>query len=374
MKMTDKPTRRAYGSGSIYQRGAFWWISYHDASGTRVRESSHGDERAAKHLLKLRNGAVQHNLPIVKNAERVTFNQAADAFLNSYWINHPGSRKTPGKVALHLLPYFGGRMLAGITTADVEAFKTHRLTQGIVRNGQRVADVSNAEVNRELALLRRIFNLAIEQERIARRPKVAMLKESAPRSGFFEREQLDAVLRHLPDDVQPVIKFAYETGWRVASEVLPLEWRQVDFDADEVRLLPGTTKNGRGRVFVMTAALRSVLLAQQAKHAELRQSGRIVPYVFFRMVADGRGGEKSPRPIVSFGKAWKSACRAAGLPGKIPHDLRRTAVRNLVRAGVSEQVAMRMTGHLTPSVFRRYDIVSDGDLREAARKLDRAAR
>ena len=89
----------------------------------------------------------------------------------------------------------------------------------------------------------------------------------------------------------------------------------------------------------------------------LKKAGQIVPWVFFRMVADGRGGEKHPKPIRAFNKAWKAACIAAGCPGRIPHDLRRTAVRNMVRRGVPERVAMQLTGHKTRSVFERYNIV-----------------
>jgi integrase len=202
------------------------------------------------------------------------------------------------------------------------------------------------------------------------KPKIKMLKESAPRSGFFEREQYEGVLKHLPTDLQPVITFAYITGWRIADEVLPLEWRNVDFAAGEVRLDAGTTKNGDGRVIYMTTDLRTMLTAQHTAHQQLKKAGMIIPNVFWRMVAHKRGGEKTPQPIVSLTKAWRVACRAAGCPGRIPHDLRRTAVRNFVRSGIPERVAMQMTGHKTPSVFQRYNIVSDGDLREAANKLN----
>jgi integrase len=261
------------------------------------------------------------------------------------------------------MPFFGGWRMAGITTGDVVAYIAHRQKQGIVavkgpRKGQRVADVSNAEINRSLQALKRIVNLAIEQDRIATKPKITLLEESAPRSGFFEREQLEAVLKHLPAEVQPVISFAYHTGWRVHDEVLPLEWRQVDFKAGEVRLDPGATKNRDLCVIHRSAQLREVLEAQQKAHAELKKAGHIIPNVFWRMVAEGRGGEKKPRVITAFGKSWKAACRLAGCPGRIPHDLRRTAVRNFVRAGIPERVAMAMTGHKTASVFARYNITS----------------
>jgi integrase len=216
-----------------------------------------------------------------------------------------------------------------------------------------------------------MFVLATQAGTLLHRPHIPMLRESAPRAGFFESDQLAAVLRHLPDDLQPVIRFAAITGWRIASEVLPLEWRQVDFAAGEIRLDAGTTKNGDGRVFPFAPGdpLHTVLIAQHAAHEALAKAGHLCPHVFYRLVAKGRGGPKEPKAITTFTGSWRSACRAAGCPGRVPHDLRRTAVRNLVRSGVSENTAMRLTGHKTRSVFDRYDIVSGDDLRQAARRL-----
>jgi integrase len=95
----------------------------------------------------------------------------------------------------------------------------------------------------------------------------------------------------LPAEIRPIIQFAYTTGWRIKSEVLPLEWRQVDFDANEVRLDPGTTKNRQGRVLHMSPELRALLKARHAETERLKKAGHIVSRVFFREVAKGRGGE-----------------------------------------------------------------------------------
>jgi integrase len=146
------------------------------------------------------------------------------------------------------------------------------------------------------------------------------------------------------------MEFAFITGWRITSEVLPLEWRNVDLRAGEIRLDPNTTKNCDARVFPITDDLRVLLDERRHATKELeRKHGQIIPWVFFRLVAKGRGGEKEPRPIRAFDKAWETAC-AAGCPGRIPHDFRRTAVRNMVRRGVPERVAMQLAGHKTRSV------------------------
>ena len=281
------------------------------------------------------------------------------------------------RITKHLVPFFDGRRLASIDTAAVRKYIAHRQQQGIVaikgkRKDERVGDVSNAEVNRELTLLRRMFSIALKDGLLMHRPHIPMLAEDNTRTGFFEPEQVASVLAHLPAALRPVVAAAALTGWRTASEILPLEWRQVDFAAGEVRLDPYTTKNDEGRVFPMTSALRQLLKARQVEHERLMRKGQITPLVFFRLVAEGRGGEKKPKPIKRFTKAWRAACTAAGCPGKIPHDLRRTAVRNFVRNGIPERVAMEMTGHKTRSVFERYNITSPGDLKDAAKKLDAA--
>ena len=372
--------RRPRGSGSVFKVRRTWWISYRAAGGKRVKESSGSLlKTVAEKLLESRNGARIHRLPVIKNAEHLTFNDAARAVINDCAVNHKVSEVTvTRRITKHLTPIFGGQRLAAITTADVSAYIVHRVAQGIVAHkgphkGERISDVSNAEINRELQTLKRIFNYAIEQDQIAMKPKIKLLEESAARSGFFEREQYESVLKHLPAEIQPVVTMAYVTGWRVHDEILPLEWRQIDFAEGEIRLDAGTTKNKAGRVFPMTAELRSMLQVQHAEYERLKKAGHIFPNVFWRMVAKGRGGAKHPKPITSFNKVWKIACREAGCPGRIPHDLRRTAIRNFVRSGTSENVAMKLSGHKTRSVFDRYDIVSGEDLREAARKLNIAA-
>jgi integrase len=225
------------------------------------------------------------------------------------------------------------------------------------------ADASAAEINRELAIVRRAFRLAVEGDKYhGRVPMFPMLQERNTRTGFFDDAMVEAVIAHLPNAVRPVVRFAYITGWRVQSEILPLEWRHVDQKAEEIRLEPGTTKNQAGRVFPFTDGLRSLLAAQKAEQEALQQRGMICRSVFHR----------NGKPIKGFRAAWTSACIAAGLPGRIPHDLRRSAVRNMERAGLSRSVAMQLTGHKTEAVYRRYAITSEADLREGVDRLNGA--
>jgi integrase len=274
----------------------------------------------------------------------------------------------------HLRKAFGSDRAVDIKTRHLMAYVRERTDAGATR----------ATVAYELAVLKRAMSIAVEAELLPYRPKFPTIRLDNARTGFFEEPEFRAVLAELPQYLRPVVSFAYLTGWRIRSEVLPLAWAQVDLDAGTVRLEPGTTKNRKGRLFPLRALpeLEALLREQRERTDQLqRERGVILPWVFPRQ----------GRRLYGFYRTWRTACKRAAvlkdaegkpveregkvvivrpeLLGKIPHDFRRTAVRNLVRAGVSEKVAMELTGHKTRAVFERYNIVSERDLSEAVTRL-----
>jgi integrase len=189
-----------------------------------------------------------------------------------------------------------------------------------------------------------------------------MLQEQNRRKGFFEPDQYRRVLKALPDYLQPVITTAYITGWRIASEILTRQKFHLDLDAGPgwLRLEPGEGKTTTGRNFPLTPDLRDTLKAQLDRTREFEKAhDKIVPWLFHR------NGE----PIKDFRSAWATACTAAGLTARIPHDFRRTAVRNLERASVPRSAAMELVGHKTESMYRRYAICDESMLKDGAEKL-----
>ena len=206
----------------------------------------------------------------------------------------------------------------GVVTSDrISAYQAQRLEQG----------AKPATVNYELAVLRRAFRLGGRAGKVAARPEIQMLHVENTRKGFFEPEQYRAVVKRLPEHLRPLAAIAYITGWRAMSELLSRQWRHVDLAKGWLRLDPGESKNGDGREFPFTPDMRSVLEAQREIVRTIeREQACVIPWVFVQ--PDGSC-------IRDFRGAWRKACRDAGVPGRLVHDFRRTAVRNLERAGVS---------------------------------------
>ncbi len=355
---------RSRGMGYLYQpqwrdcrtgeqkTAATWWISY-STHGKRHRENAHSTKEAdAAKLLKLRLGQAAIGMPIGPQVERTTLGDILKMVEVDYAANGRKSLNRMKQAAAHLKEFFDAGAKARNLTADrITAYQAKRLEQG----------AKPATTNYEVAMLRRAFRLGSRAGKVATRPEIQMLHVANARTGFFEPEQYRAVMRHLPEHLQPLAAIAYITGWRAMSELLTRQWRHVDLAKGWLRLDPGESKNGEGREFPFTPEMRSVLEAQRevVKTIE-REQACVIPWVFVH--ADGRR-------IKDFRGAWAKACKDAGVPGRLVHDFRRTAVRNLERAGVPRSAAMRMTGHKTECVYRRYAITDSAMLQEAALKL-----
>jgi integrase len=334
------------GDGYLYQRGRTWWLGYYH-HGRYVRESlGTTDQDAAEKLRKKRLKLVNTPHFVDPGTQRLRYEDLADAYLRDLRLNRRRSLRDAERYVRQLGATFGSDRALDITPTRIEAYKEARLAEG----------VAPATVNRDLQALRRMFSIAVKANRLPYRPHIALLDESDNvREGFLDPADFEAVADGLPTDVADAARFAYLVGWR-RGEVLTLEWRDVQLERSGTEITGGTirlratqSKNRRGRVIV----LRDELLALIARRAHLRRLDCV--HVFHR---DGK-------PLRDFRISWRKAVEAAGVAGRLFHDLRRSAVRNMVRAGVPERVAMAIAGHRTRSIFDRYNIVSESDVGDA---------
>ncbi len=380
MEQQPERQRRNRPRGSVFQNGsANWWIKFSDR-GIPRRENSHSNDwRIAEKLLQRRLAEVTTATYIPR--ENIWLDDLFSDLLEEHRVN--GRKSTSDVEArwrLHLSPFFTRRRAADVTTDHVRRYICHRQQEG----------AENATINRELAVIKRSFNLAREctPPKVRIVPYIPMLKESNIRRGFLESDQYIHLAAECTDVglwMRSLFEVGFTYGWR-HSELTGLRVRHVNLPAGTIRLDPGTTKNDDGREVMMTKQVR-VLLAQCVLGKNPDE------YVFTR---DNNG------PVGDFRRTWANVCCGAGLGelvcpqceqavteeghcnacshkwkrndlkyvGLIFHDLRRTAVRNMVRAGVSERVAMTISGHKTRSMFDRYHIVSRSDIADAALKME----
>jgi integrase len=265
--------------------------------------------------------------------------------LRDYAINGHRSVQRARAALNHLAQYFDV-----VSTRNV-----HELASNYVLRRTR-EKAAPATIRYEISMLRRGLNLAFRAGRIHQKPVVPGIRVQNARTGFFDPEELELVIAALPDPIDDMARFAYVTGWR-SAEIRGLTWDQVDRRLGLVRLDPGTTKNGDGRSFPYGAHPElSRLMAWRYTH-------RKGPFVFHR----------NGRRVRHFLGAWNLACRTAGVSGRLFHDLRRSAVRNMERAGIPRSVQMTLVGFKTESIHRRYAITNENDLAPYVRQYAEAA-
>jgi integrase len=376
---------RERGSGRLFLRGHVWWAQYY-SHGRQIRVSTEETEekKAAKFL--------RHKLAEVETGTHVDLrNVSYEDLRRAYYLDYEtqgrkslkrdGEGNSYNDAAKRLDDFFSGFRASEIDTEQIKRFQKEQRQKGL----------SNGTINRSVSALRRMFNVARKEGRLRSLPYFPMLRENPPRKGFFEKGDYENLAAALPDYARLPLALGYFTGMR-KSEVLGLRWEQVNFLRNTITLYAGETKNGEGRVIPVVPQLRVLL---RERHAA-RESA--CPYVCYRLDRRGRAVR-----IGGLRKVWESRCVKLGLGkmepvvdpstgevlydkprtdrrsakpkvkmtyvGKTFHDLRRSAVRFLVRAGVPEKVAMGISGHKTRSVFDRYNIVSGADLDAAAQKM-----
>ena len=273
----------------------------------------------------------------------LTFDTMAQTYLEDYVLQRYRTLNTARPRVEHLRDFLGGWPVETITADAVRQYQLFRRKQG----------AEAATINRETSALSRMFQLAIRRGQLERMPLFpGRLEENPPRDGFFEHAEYLQVRAHAPASYQDVLDFAYYSGWR-RNEILHLTWDDVDLAGGVVRLTPQRSKTKIGRVLPISAPLRQVLERRRRRHTTRD------PRVFRR---DGV-------PVRVWRTALRDACRKAQVPHRLLHDCRRTAARNLIRAGVPERIAMLLTGHKTRAVFDRYNIVNEQELLTAGERL-----
>ncbi len=354
------------GQGRIFQRGSYLWVAYY-AHGKEQREVARhvrtGDKleateknrHEAERFLKRRLGelaAEKHGgRPFVgPQQERVTVGELLDGLERDFKLRDKWGVKVASNVK-PLREHFGTWRAVEVTSEAVGKYIENLRAEGY----------RNSSINRRTQLLGQAFKVAMRNKQLSQQPFIPRLSEIGnERQGFFETADFEAVVPHLPEYLRDFCRFGFLTGWRKGS-IESLRWADVGEDVIYLRAENSKTRKPEtvpleGELLVIIERRRAAAVIQDKD-----KEPRFAEYVFHR---DGE-------PVGDFRKAWASACKAAKVGYRLFHDLRRTASRNMIAAGVPQAVAMKITGHRTDSMFRRYAIVNEEQKREALAKAQK---
>jgi integrase len=331
-----------YGTGTLFKRGRIWYLSYW-VKGRQVQRSTRSTNiQDAKRLRDQILGKKARGEMGDPTIDRITCNELLDDLIEYATSNIRPSTAHIWNLVItaNIRSFFGHLRASALTTEKLKEYRRKRVAEGR----------SEATCNRELAILRTALNRGRKctPPKVLTIPYFPMVTETNVRQGFLTDNQYEKLRDALPDYLKPLFIVGYFTGVRV-GELLPIVWNQVDWEQGFITLNAEDTKNGYSRAIPILDGDMRTWLAWSQDYAD----------------GNSRVFHNYGEPIRDFRGAWTSACKAAGVPDLKFHDLRRTAVRNMRRAGVPQVVRMRITGHRTDSMERRYNIVDTDDIKAA---------
>jgi integrase len=325
----------------IYKRGNVYWVDYYDPNRKRIQESSQSSNRRdAENLLALRKSDILRG--IYKQAVKITFGEFGKRYMEHAKANKRSWLRDE-QMLNHLSAFFGKeRPLTEVTPVQIESYKI-----------QRRSKVADSTVNRELALLKRMFNLAITWDLfLGLNPvrKVRFFREFNIGLRVLSPEEEKALLQNAIPYLQDLISFALNTGLRI-GEIFSLRWSNVDLQKGILAVFASKTQTIRETP--INSETRRVLEAWN-----LNKKNENVFY-----------NPQTGKPFVDLKTGFAIACEKSGISGVTWHTLRHTFASRLVNSGVDIVTVKELLGHSSISVTMRYAHTNIESKRAAVEKL-----
>jgi integrase len=370
MAKRKRVSRGQKGLGSYFRRGNVWWFKCVKDGQKIQRSTGEIDIEKAKseNEAYFRLNPLSHS-PTTTRHETVTVTEIIDDYLVALEANRAKSLYDIRKALdANVRPVFGVRLAASISSDDLRAYRKNRKSAGR----------AEATINNELSYLRSAFLYGMKKQtpkKVLELPYFPIVKVENTRTGFVELEEYEAIMAELCDSLKPLFVLAYHSGCR-KSELTGLKWSQVCFTNGNrkrgfIQLAPGTTKNDEGRNLPFYGDIEQTLVTQKAMRDKYFPDSETVLFWHTRDVLENCVRLKPGARLKDFRKLWAGAVKRAEHPDLLLHDLRRSAVRNMVQeCGIPEDQAMKISGHKTHHMLQRYNIVSLKGVLDSGDKMD----
>lgn len=363
--------KRERGQGSIGKvRGSrFFYIWYYDNVGKQHRESTRSELRSvAQEMLNQRLAAMGRGEKSPTEIKNIRYEDMRQILIDHYREEKVGTlveeKQEDGTVKVYphkrnlkvLDEFFAGMRLDQINTDVLRAFRKNRREKDMI---------DDSTINRNLSILRRMINLTIQERKLQfAKPYFPMVSEVGKvRKGFVTPEQFDKLMSELPNHLKPYALFLYEDVSRTTA-AKDIRWSWVDLKEGVTDIPEEITKTGAPQTLPLSHELIKMLKKQfRQDDAPVFDTTNFRKKFQQACVAAGLG--KITKMVSPKGYKWEK------YEGVIPHDFRRSGIRNMVRAGVPEKVAMSISGHKTRAVFDRYNITSTDDVKDAIKTVTR---